>query len=146
MPQFGRPSADTSIGNWQDDGGGTTNIFQSIDEVVSSDTDFIRSELAPSNDPYVTKLSTLEDPLVNTNHTIRYRYEKDAPTGSQIDLVAQLRRGYVNEGSPGTLIHQATHVNIPNGWTAGGFTLSGAEADNILDYDDLFMRFTANQV
>jgi hypothetical protein len=58
----------------------------------------------------------------------------------------QLRQGYTNEGSPGTLIASAQHNNIPgNAWTAGSFNLSAGEADSITDYSDLYLRFVANK-
>jgi hypothetical protein len=147
MAQFGRPSTDTTRDNWEEDDGTTTNIFDQIDESVSDDNDYIRTGLAPTSDVYVTKLTTLEDPVSSTGHTVRYRYRKDTAGGAQIDLTVQLRQGYVNEGTPGTLIAtMGTHTNISDTITAGSYTLSGAEADSITDYTDLYLRFVANQV
>jgi hypothetical protein len=51
----------------------------------------------------------------------------------------------VNEGSPGTLIAEEVHLDIPNGFTDGSFTLSSGEADAITDYSDLFIRIVADQ-
>jgi len=58
----------------------------------------------------------------------------------------QLRQGYVNEGTPGTLIAEWTHTNIPSAWTGQAQTLSGGQADAITDYANLFLRFVSNQV
>lgn len=146
MAQFGRPSTDTTREAWEDQAGGTVNIYTTIDESVASDTDYVRSALVPTTDAYVTKLTTIEDPQSSTGHIVRYRYSKDASGGAQIDIVVQLRQGYVSEASLGTLIHSETHTNVGNTWTAGTFTLSAAEADTITDYSDLFIRITANQV
>lgn len=146
MPQFGRPSADTSIGAYTDQAAGTTNIFQSIDETSPSDADYIQSALAPSSAPYVTKLSNLEDPLSSSNHVVRYRYAKSAAGGAQINLTVQLRQGYVNEGTPGTQIAEWTHTDIAETFTTAAQTLSGAEADAITDYTSLYLRFVATQV
>lgn len=146
MPQFARPSTDTTLDNWEEDDGTTVSIFDQIDEVVADDLDFIRTVLTPTNDVYVTKLTSVTDPVSSINHIVRYRYGKDAAAGDQIDLTVQLRQGYVNEGSPGTLIASATHTNIPVVWNAGTFTLSGAEADAITNYADLFLRFVGNKV
>jgi len=121
-------------------------MYLEIDEVTQDNVDFIKSPSAPTSDVYVTKLTTLEDPVLSTGHIVRYAYQKDAAGGAQIDLTVQLRQDYVNEGTPGTLIHSEVHTNIPNGWTAGSFTLSGGEADAITDYTNLFLRFVANQV
>jgi len=145
--EFARPSADAYNGDgWKEDDGTTTTIFDQIDEVVADDADFIRSPLTPTNDAYVTKLTSVTDPLSSTDHIVRYRYGKDAAGGDQIDLIVQLRQGYVNEGSPGTLIASQTHTNIGVAWIAGTFTLSGAEADAITDYTDLYLRFVGNKV
>lgn len=146
MAQFGRPSTDTTRDNWEEDDGTTTNIFDQIDEAVVDDADYIRTGLAPTSDVYVTKLTTLEDPVSSSGHVVRYRYGKDASGGAQIDLTVQLRQGYVNEGSPGTLIAQWVHTNISNTLTTAAQTLAGAEADAITDYTDLYLRFVANQV
>ena len=146
MAQFGRPSADTSIGTYKDEADGTTNIYTHIDESVASDTDYIKSVSAPSSAPYVTKLSTLEDPVSSSGHVVRYRYAKNTSGGAQIDLVVQLRQDYVSEGTPGTLIASNSHSNISNSFTDGTITLSGGEADNITDYTNLYLRFVFNQV
>lgn len=146
MAQFGRPSTDTTRDNWEEDDGTTTDIFDQIDESAADDNDYVRTVLTPTSDVYVTKLTTVEDPLVSTGHVVRYRYRKDASGGAQIDITVQLRQGYTNEGSPGTLIAAATHTNVSDTITAGSITLSGAEADAITNYADLFLRFVANQV
>ena len=146
MAQFGRPSTDTTRDNWEEDDGTTTAIFDQIDEAVIDDADYIRTVLAPTNDVYVSKFTTLEDPVSSTGHVVRYRYGKSAAGGAQIDLTVQLRQGYTNEGSPGTLIKEWTHTNVSETLTTAAQTLSGAEADSITDYTDLYIRLVANQV
>lgn len=147
MAQFGRPSTDTTRDNWEEDDGTTTSIFDQIDEASADDADYIRTGLVPTSDVYVTQLTSITDPLQSTGHTVRFRYRKDSAGGAQIDLTVQLRQGYVNEGSPGTLIAATTLTNIDgSAWTAGSIALSGAEADAITNYADLFLRFVGNQV
>jgi hypothetical protein len=145
VTQYGRPSADTYLGNWEDEAAGTTNIYDGIDEVTPSDADYIVSDSAPSTSPYVCKLTTVTDPATSSGHIVRYRYGKDAAGGAQIDIVVQLREGYVNEGTPGTLIKAWTHTNVSDTLTTAAQTLSAGEADSITDYSDLFLRFTADQ-
>lgn len=147
MAQFARPSTDTTRTNWEEDDGGVTAIFDQIDEAIADDADFIRTGLAPTTlAVYVTKLTTLEDPVSSTGHVLRYRYGKDAANGATINQVVELRQGYVNEGTPGTLIASATHNNVGAGPIAGSINLSGAEADSITDYTDLYLRITTQQV
>lgn len=146
MAQFGRPSTDTVNQSYVDQADGGTNIYTTIDETVASDADYIKSALAPTSDVYVTKLTTLEDPVVHTGHTIRYRYAKSSAGGSQIDLTVELRQGYVSEVSQGTLIKQWSHTNIAETWTTQNQTLTEGEAANITDYTDLYLRFVSNQI
>lgn len=147
MAQFARPDNDfNNPGSWTDEAAGSTNIFQSIDETSPSDADYIQSPLAPSTAIYVARLSDIEDPVSSTGHVLRTRYAKNSAGGAQIDIVNQLREGYVNEGSPGTLIVARTFTDVSETFTTDAYTLSAGEADSITDYTDLFMRMTANQV
>ena len=146
MAQFGRPSADTSIGGYTDQAGGTTNIYATIDEVVASDADYIRSVVAPANAPYVTKFTALEDPVSSSGHVLRCRMAKDAAGGATINATVQLRQGYVNEAGQGTLIATIPNTaNVGETFTDYTHTLSGAEADAITDYASLYIRIVANQ-
>ena len=145
MTQYARPSADTYIGNWEDQGAGTTNIYLSVDEVTPGDSDYIVSDAGPSSSPYVCALSTITDPATGAGHLPAYRYGKDQAAGAQIDITVQLREGYVNEGTPGTLIKQWVHTDVSDTMTTASPGLSAAEADSISDYADLFYRFVADQ-
>lgn len=146
MAQFARPNTDTTLGGYTDQSNGTTNIYTTIDEVTPDDGDYIRSALAPSSAAYVTKLTSIEDPLTGTGHVVRYRYAKSAAGGAQIDLTVQLRQGYVDEGTLGTLIKEWVETNITESWTTQERTLTAGEADSISDYENLYLRFVANQV
>ena len=147
MAQYGRPSADTvNTDLYTDQAGGGTNIYLTIDEATLDDADYIRSPVTPTLDIYVTKYSTLEDPLSSSGHIMRTRYAKDASGGAQIDIIAQLRQGYVSEASQGTLIVARTFTNVTNTFTTDAYTLSAAEADAITDYTSLYLRISSNQV
>ena len=115
-----------------------------MDETVADDADYIRTQLSPTSDVYVTKLSPVNDPLVSDGYVVRYRYGKNSASGQQTDLTVQLRQDYVSEGAQGTLIAQAVHTNIGVFPIAGTFSLSGAEADSVTDHSNLFIRFLAN--
>lgn len=145
MAQFARPAEDILIDNWQTESGGGANLYQQIDESVANDSDFIQSQLTPTSDVYVAKLSSVVDPVSSSGHTLRYRYGKSASAGDQIDLTVQLRQGYVNEGNQGTLIAQDVLTNVGGFPLAGSHALSGAEADAITNYGDLYIRIVANK-
>ena len=147
MAQFARPSADTVRESWDEDDGTTDALWGRIDEVSASDADYIRSQLAPGGDAYVTALTNVTDPVSSAGHVIRYRYAKSAAAGAQQNLTAELRQGYVSEVSLGTLIKTlGTHVDISETITQNNVTLSAGEADSITDYTSLFLRFVATQV
>ena len=146
MPQFGRPSLDTLLGSYTNQGGGVTDIYLTIDETTADDADFIRSVSAPAAAVYVTKYGTMEDPLSSTDHVFRNRYAKDTSGGSQIDAVFQLRQNYVNEGAQGLLIASRSFTSISETFTTDVYPLSATEADMISDYTALFLRAIFTQV
>ena len=137
MVQFARPDADEVLGTWTDDGSGTTDIFQAIDEISRSDTDFIITGNNPASDIYRAQLSNVTDPAVSTGHIVRYAFGKDAGA-RDIGIVVDLLQG------ASTVIATKTESAVAVGFAAGTFTLTGGEADNITDYTDLRIRFTAD--
>lgn len=46
-PQYARPTSDSSVGTWTTNAGGTTNLYQTIDETAFDDADYIQSIAAP---------------------------------------------------------------------------------------------------
>lgn len=148
MPQFARPDADITDGTWLNEAASATDMFNSINEDVSSpnDSDYIQSVSAPSSAACAFGLSNITDPVSSSGHIMRWRRGKDVVGGAQIDLTVQLRQGYTGEGAQGTLINSFSDTNIPESFTTTTDTLSGAEADSITDYNDLQVRFVATQV
>src|SRR3990167_1170344 len=146
MAQFARPDADTLIGNFTDQVGGVTNIFQTIDEVSEDDADYIKSPASPLNELYVCRLSDVVDPVSSAGHTMRMRTSVHVASQESLDFTQQLRQGYVNEGTPGTLIASQSRTGVTSvTWTTSTYNLSGAEADAITDYAALFFRFLVNK-
>ena len=146
MPQFARPDADTTIGNYTDQAGGVVNIYLTIDEVSADDADFVRSPTSPATEVYVCRLSDVTDPVSSSTHTMRMRTSCDQDAQETLDFVQQLRMTYVNEGAQGTLIASQSRSGVSSTtWTTSSYTLSAAEADAITDYTALFFRFTINK-
>ncbi len=133
MAQFARPTSDVALGGW------SGPAFSAIDEATASDADFTTSPTAPSNATLEVALSAVEDPQSSTGHIVRYRLQKDAANGAQINVTVALMQGAVQ-------IASWSHTNIANGFTTFTQTLSGAQADAISDYSNLRLRFTATQV
>lgn len=146
MAQYGRPDSDVDINNYTDQASGTTNIFQSIDEVTASDADYVKSDVAPDSSAAGFGLSNIEDPQVNSGHIVRYKYKKDASGGATINMRVELRQGYLGESSQGTLIHTESLLNVPgSAWQTGTFTLTSSEANTITDYTNLQIRIWSDQ-
>lgn len=146
MPQFARPDLDTLISNFQDQAGGVTNIYLTIDEVTASDADYVRSPAAPVNEVYVSRLSDVTDPVSSAGHIMRMRTATDLAAQQSLDFTQQLRQGYVSEASLGTLIATQTRTGVTSTtFTDSAYTLSAAEADAITDYTALFFRFLVNK-
>jgi hypothetical protein len=75
-PQRARPDADQSIGTWTTDTGGTTNLWDALNEVAASDSDYVKSAVNPTNNEVIFTLTNIEDPLSSTGHEVRFRYRK----------------------------------------------------------------------
>lgn len=137
MAQFVRPiSTLDNTGVWV-----TAPLWSKIDDSVGSgDADSISADGSPtSGEPFTVDGSTVTDPLSSTGHVLRVRASK-ASGGANYNVVVQLRQGYVNEASPGTLIATLTASTIATTATTYTLTLSGGEADSITDYSDLQFR------
>jgi len=59
-PQSELPSADVAVNNYEDEGGATTNLYQSIND--SSDTTYVTYTASSSSEKYRFKISAMEDP------------------------------------------------------------------------------------
>lgn len=147
MATFLRPSADTFNGDsWENQLGSTSNLYQSINEVSPDPANFIDSPAAPSNLVYVTKLDAGTDPGVDDGMILFTYLRKDVGGLAQIDMTAELRQGYVDEGTQGTLICTITATNVSSTSTLFQHDLTNGEGASITDFTDLYIRFVANQV
>jgi hypothetical protein len=133
--QYLRPNADDSAGAWTTETGATTNLYQSIDETSANDSDYIRSPVNPTQS--ACKFA-LPGPSVPPKRpfTIRYRYEKDQPTGT-MSLRARLLCGT-------TVIATWTESNISDTWTTTEHSLTSGEFAAITDFNDLHIELMAN--
>lgn len=142
MSQYSRPDSDISIGNWVDSGGGTVNIYQNIDEVTYSDTDYIKSENNPSSSACEIGLNSVTDPEVGTGHVLNFRILGGGAQTANGNLIVGLYQS-------STLIASWTYTNIGTGTTptvtAKTETLNSTEADSITDYSNLRIKFTATK-
>lgn len=136
-------SADSVDGAWTDQAGGTS-LAAAIDETTASDTDFIRSEEHPSTSGCRVKLASGTDPASSTGHIIHWRIRKESATGETINGTVKLYQGGGDSLGAGTLIASFNRSNVDgSGWTTYDEALSGAEADAISDYSDLYLEFFA---
>ena len=133
------PDADTSIGNWTDEGGGTTNIYQSIDEWPFADGDYIQSEVGPSASAYRASL-TNPAATINTadTQTVRYRYGKSPGDSNQVDLTVRLIEG------ASTVIATWTHTDVSAVLSDASQPLSAGQKASITNHDNLSLEFEAN--
>ena len=137
---FIRPDGDQSIGQWTDELGGTTNIYQSIDEPAPPiDSDYIQSPFAPQTQSYICTLSDALDPGLDTGHTLSYRYRKFPVTNQQVDLTAVFLQGAVE-------LTSWTHVNVSSGWITANQLIPSGIVANITDYTDLRLELEADIV
>ena len=140
MAQFARPSADTVRTAWTDELGGITDIYTGIDEVVAEDVEYIKTPAPPGANEFETLLTTVTDPVLSSNHIMRWRRRKQPAAGSaDINLTVRLMQAAVEK------VSRADNT-LPGTFTDTSYTLTAGEADSITDYADLRLEFVAVQV
>lgn len=137
MVQFARPQADlTTDAQWT-----TTPYWSKLDEGAPGGTDPISNGGPSSADVIALDLSGVTDPTSSTGHTLRACWSKTGAQAGGSQVTVELRQGYVNESSQGTLIATLSGVDTTaDGDQTDTYGLSGAEADAITDYSDLQLR------
>jgi len=151
MAQYSVPDADLVDGNWVDQGSSNADLYADIAPGTpgsigaGDDATYAVSPSAPSDEACGFGLSNIEDPVSSSGHIMRWRRQKNAAGGATINLTMQLREGYVDEGTQGTLINAYADNDIPDAYATQTDTLTGGEADSITDYTDLQLRMSADQ-
>ena len=128
--QFARPDGDFATNGWTVSGGGS--LYLAIDETSPADADFIEETTPPFpgfGSAYQVTLSNVTDPVSSSDHRIRYRVRKDN-NNTPIDFQIELRQGT-------SLIAGFIQNNVSNGFTTLTHLLSGTQANNITDYNNL---------
>jgi hypothetical protein len=125
------PTSDISVSGWQTELGGSSNLYESIDEVSPNDSDYIVT--TPTETPLAASFgSPASDPQTGDAHYVAYRYKKDGV--GQINLTARLKEGT-------STIASWTHLDIPDSWVTQEQLLSTTQANNITDYSALRVEF-----
>lgn len=135
MAQFARPDSDISIGLWTDDVGGTTNIWDTLND--NTTTEYIES-LNGNNTTGEFGLTTITDPVSSIDHNIRFSMQGTGSGGPE-RLNVQLFQG-------GTLIAQSGNMTSRGSWTTQLYLLSAAEADAITNYADLRFKIISSNL
>jgi hypothetical protein len=138
MAQFARPSEDISVGNWTNQANAATNLWQSIDEIVADEADFVQASLTANSD-YEFRLSTQQAGLIRRGHILRYRGRKNQAAGNTRGVIVELRQG-------ATVIASNTHADLTVVWLDGVIVLTPEQAAQITNYADLRVRLRATGV
>lgn len=137
-PQILKPASDISAGLWTPSTG--VSLFATIDETVPDDADFDTSSSSPvTPDIMEVKLQAGNDPGISddgSEHHIRYRIFKSIASADRLDVTVRLMMGAIQ-------IASWTHTDISTVAATFDQTLSNAQANNIVNYSDLRLRFEA---
>jgi hypothetical protein len=134
LGQFLRPSSDISTTSWN-------GAYTDIDEVTASDGDFGYSDdNVDGTYEFAFPTSGIVDPTVSTLHVVKCRVSRsdggvpNNNSGSAASLEILLMQG-------GTTI-ATVRANATVGlWEDVSYTLTGTQANNISDYNNLRLRF-----
>ena len=128
------PDADAAIGGWTDQVGGTTNLYQAVDEATANDTDYVQSSFNPTNDIIRFRMS---DPTagVGIPFDVSYRYGISG-VGPSCTITARLKQG-------NTVIKSWAHTDGALALKTVSQSLSAGELATITNFSDLFVEFEA---
>lgn len=128
------PDADAAIGGWTDQAGGTTNLYQTVDEATANDTDYVQSSFNPTNDIIRFRMS---DPTttVGIPFDVSYRYGITG-VGPSCTITARLKQG-------NTVIKSWPHTDAALALKTVSQSLSAGELASITNFNDLFVEFEA---
>jgi len=128
MAQYGRPDSDVATGSWT-----TAPLYQKIDEVTPSDTDYITQPT--SGGTAEVGLGDVTDPSSNSTHVIRVRarYALQNPS-------------FTFKLMDGSTTIKSQVITLTTTPTTYQYTLTSTEADNITDYTDLRFQLVAGSV
>jgi Alpha-L-arabinofuranosidase B, catalytic len=133
---FLRPDADLNDGTWINASGNNTSLYDSLDETVASDADFIRSVSDPANDIVTVRLSNPSGTPQQPG-TVRVRYKK---AGTAImGLAVRLIQGT----GVGTVIAEWFYDDITDSYVDAAEQLTSAQFTAITDFNDLYLQFEA---
>jgi len=144
-PQFARPDSDIDVGNWNDDitntcpGDGDGSLFDELDEVSSDGcTTAVESAQNPSfpNANFTVSLTNPPDPNDDSGHIIEFDARKDGASRT-LTLFAELYEG-------GSLIAQTGTLTLTQTFQTETYPLTVIEAQQIGNYDNLNLRFIAD--
>lgn len=144
FPQELYPASDKTDGTWTNESGSAANLYDSVNETLPSDSDYIQSEYDPSTSPVVLGLETGLDPLSSSGHIFRYRLEKYPVGAGTQEVIVQIRQDYISEVSQGTLIAEWTDSDLSSTMTTVAQTLTAGQANSITSYSTLFVRIVAS--
>jgi hypothetical protein len=126
---FLRPIADTSNGAWTASSG--SDRYAMIDESSTNDADYITVSTAST---YKTRLTTVSDPGVDTDHSVVVRAKGDGSSQLTIALV---------QGDPTETAIASTTVTPTVGYADYTLTVTSGQAANITDYSLLYLKLTS---
>lgn len=128
------PASDLTDGAWVNQVGSNVDLYNSIDELVPSDTDYIVSP-ASTDATCQIGLSGITDPAISTGHRVSYRFRAEGE--GDVTFTVRLMQGAVEVAS-------WAHVNPGTSFVTVTQNLSGVQADAITDYSDLRLQFEAD--
>lgn len=132
MPEYARPDSDIQTTGWNCSSG--SDLFELVNEVTASDTDYVYTNAMAGN-TLIVGLGDVTDPQMNTGHIIRFRAKSANASKGPESCECLL---YENGTQRATTGAQGLTRDSFNTYT---YTLTTTEADSISNYANLRLHF-----
>lgn len=131
-----RPTSDDSLSGWTDDGGGTTDIYQAIDEVIASDSDYVTATVqsgAAGPDTYQFALGDMSAIDTDLTGILRIRYQKPGAGTAPHSLE-------IRDALDVVMVTPTLPTPTPANWQTSYIQIDGADLEGN-DLTDVQIRF-----
>ena len=121
------PGSDVSASGWQDQSGGTTNLFAALDETTASDTDYVTTMAGDAETPGILELTLpgLSAPGSGGPLFVTARLDREGPARYDVD-------GTLKQGA--TPIATRTLLDAPEDWGERVVDFTASEVSGVSDW------------
>lgn len=142
------PNADSAVSTWRDEGGASTNIYQSVNTTTQNDSTYAKLvssswilNVCPTNETRTIRFgmgnpSAEPSPYQNVDVFVRSKIVDPVSTGFSVSLDIELKEGTTTQRAIGT------GFSVGTTFGSDSFSLTTSEINSVTNWNNLFVEAT----